>query len=63
MGKRPYVPMSAATVSTRPGYGRAPTFFMLAEALERRRRKLAAGLPVEPPPRCPCCDGPAERGE
>lgn len=30
------------------------TVAMLAEALERRRRKVAAGLPVEPFVQCPC---------
>lgn len=30
------------------------TVAVIAEALERRRRKVAAGLPVDPPPACPC---------
>lgn len=30
------------------------TVLMIAAALERRRQKIAAGLPVEPPPECDC---------
>jgi hypothetical protein len=30
------------------------TVRMLAVALERRRQKIAAGLPVDPPPQCHC---------
>jgi hypothetical protein len=30
------------------------TVSMLADALERRRQKIAAGETVEPPPQCDC---------
>jgi hypothetical protein len=50
------------STQTRPEGGRPDasqtrlyrTVAMLAEALERRRRKLAAGVPVEPFVQCPC---------
>jgi hypothetical protein len=29
---------------------------IFAEALERRRVKIAAGIPVEPPPECDCAE-------
>lgn len=30
------------------------TVGIIAAALERRRRKIAAGVPVDPPPECGC---------
>ncbi len=30
------------------------TVSVIGEALDRRRRKIAAGVPVDPPPYCPC---------
>lgn len=36
---------------------------IIGEALERRRRKIAAGIPVEPPVYCPCAECRYEKPE